>query len=382
MKGFSSSKSLIFSFSWVYNRKMNKKITQIAEILADRNIDMTFLTNPTTIAYLTGLSIDPHERIAGLMIFHDATPLLFVPALEVAKALDVTDGFDVFGYADSENPWAVIADKLSISPKTIAVGFPDITLAKVNGLKSQFPAADFVDLSADIQKMRLIKSDDEIEKLMVAGKLADKCFEIGFSAAKAGVTESDIVAKIEYEMRRLGSPMSFDTIVLSGARAANPHGEPEEVAITDNKLLLFDLGVMAQGYASDATRTIAIGNAVPDFDKDIYQIVLEAQRAAMDFVKPGVSAIEVDKVARDVITKAGYGEYFNHRLGHGIGMDVHEFPSIGGADDIIIEEGMCFSIEPGIYIPHKVGVRIEDCIHVTSSGCESFTTTTKELLTY
>lgn len=360
---------------------MKTKITQIAKFLADNSLDMTFLTDPTTIAYLTELSIDPHERIAGLMIFPDKTPFLFVPSLEVAKAKDIVKDMEVFGYVDSENPWKVISQKLStITIHKIAVGYPDITLTKVDGLKSQFPSVEFVDISSLIQHMRLIKSDDEIKKMKVAGDYADKCFEIGFSASKAGKTESDIVAKIEYEMKRMGVPqMSFETIVLSGARAANPHGEPEEVEIEDNKLLLFDLGVMKNGYASDATRTIAIGQAISDFDKEIYQITLEAQLAAMAFVKPGVSAIEIDKVARDVITKAGYGEYFNHRLGHGIGMDVHEFPSIGGAEDITIEKGMTFSIEPGIYIPGKVGVRIEDCVYVTDSGCEPFTHTTKEL---
>jgi Xaa-Pro dipeptidase len=136
---------------------------------------------------------------------------------------------------------------------------------------------------------------------------------------------------------------------------------------------------MKNGYASDATRTISIGRA-PEFDQEIHKIVLEAQLAAMDFIKPGVSALEIDKVARDLITKAGYGEYFNHRLGHGIGMEVHEFPSIGGAEDIIIEKGMVFSNEPGIYIPGKVGVRIEDCLYVTDNSAEVLTHTSKDLL--
>ena len=130
--------------------------------------------------------------------------------------------------------------------------------------------------------------------------------------------------------------------------------------VENDALLLFDLGVLVNGYASDMTRTVAVGK--PDqFKKDIYNLTLEAQQAAIDFIKPGVTAHEVDRAAREVIEKAGYGEYFNHRLGHGIGMDVHEFPSIMEGNDMIIEEGMCFSVEPGIYIPGKVGVRIEDC---------------------
>ncbi|MDR0199583.1 MAG: Xaa-Pro peptidase family protein [Streptococcaceae bacterium] len=362
-----------------------EKIIQITQFLEANQADMTFITNPTTLHYLTGLDIDPHERIAGLMIFKDREPAIFTPALEVAKAKDKTTGFDVFGYEDAENPWQVIKAYLGDRPITrIAVGYPDITLAKIEGLKSVFSGVSFIDISSLIQHMRLIKSPDEILKMKKTGEFADKCFEIGFAAAasRGGITETDIVAKIEFEMKRLGVPaMSFETIVLSGARAANPHGYPENIAIEENKLLLFDLGTMYEGYASDATRTIAIGE-VADFDKEIHKIVLEAQLAALDFIKPGVSALEVDKVARDVITKAGYGEYFNHRLGHGIGMECHEFPSIGGTEDITIEEGMCFSDEPGIYIPGKVGVRIEDCVVVTKTGCDVLTHTPKELQTF
>ena len=168
-------------------------------------------------------------------------------------------------------------------------------------------------------------------------------------------------------------------MVLTGNNAANPHGIPGTNKIENNALLLFDLGTDMHGYASDMTRTVAVGK--PDqFKKDIYNLCLEAHMAALEFIKPGVLASEVDAAARKVIEKAGYGEYFNHRLGHGIGMICHEFPSIMEGNDIEIQEGMCFSVEPGIYIPGKVGVRIEDCGYVTKSGFEVFTHTPKELL--
>lgn len=358
------------------------KIERISNFLEENNVDMTFITNPTTLNYLTGLAIDPHERIAGLMIFKAAAPMLFTPDLEVEKAKEKTSGFDVFGYEDAENPWAVIRQHVKVDVKKIAVEYSDIPLAKTEGLKAQFSGVEFVNLTPLVERMRLIKSADEIEKMKVAGDFADKCFEIGFNYSNIDRTESDVVAKIEYEMKRMGVPqMSFETIVLSGARAANPHGVPEEVKIQDKKLLLFDLGVMSNGYASDATRTISIGKP-NDFDANIHAIVKEAQAAAMDFIKPGVTAQEIDGVARDIITKAGYGEYFNHRLGHGIGMDVHEYPSIVGGNDLVITEGMCFSNEPGIYIPGKVGVRIEDCLYVTETGCESFTKTNHDLMIF
>ncbi|MFV0556636.1 MAG: M24 family metallopeptidase [Lactovum sp.] len=360
---------------------MNEKIKKIMKVLSDEKVDMTFITNPTSLNYLTSVEIEPHERIAGLMIFPDQEPIFFTPALEVEVAKS-TVNFEVFGYVDAENPWKKIADKLkSFSIKKIAVEYSDLTLQKMEGLKSAF-SVDFFDITPTISRMRLIKSTDEIEKMSLSAEYADKCFQIAFKylSENPQTTETNLIAMIEYEMKKMGiSQMSFDTLVLSGARAANPHGMPENIQIEKDKLLLFDLGVMKNGYASDATRTISFGKA-PSFDQEIYHIVFEAHMAAMDFIKPGVSTFEVDKIARDIITKAGYGDYFTHRLGHGIGMDVHEFPSIGGSDDIIIEKGMCFSNEPGIYIPDKVGVRIEDCIYVTDTGCEALTKTSKELL--
>jgi Xaa-Pro dipeptidase len=363
---------------------MNTKIKQIANTLNGKEVDMTFITNPTTMNYLTGVEMDPHERIAGLMIFPDREPVFFTPALEVEMTRSKVD-FEVFGYVDSENPWKMIKDKVNsfgINVRKIGVEYSDITMLKTEGLKSAF-SASFVDLTPLISRMRLIKSADEIEKLIVAGDYADKCFEIGFKAAqKPGITEIEIATEIEFGIKKLGVPgMSFETIVLSGARAANPHGVPEEFVVERNKLLLFDLGVIKNGYVSDATRTISLGEP-SDFDRDIYNIVLEAQLAAQDYIKPGVTAESVDKVARDVITKAGYGEYFTHRLGHGIGMDIHEFPSIVEGEELVLEAGMCFSDEPGIYIPNKVGVRIEDCLYVTETGAIPLTHTTKELTIY
>ena len=191
---------------------------------------------------------------------------------------------------------------------------------------------------------------------------------------------SNVILTPMEEVKKQGvEKMSFETMVLTGDNAANPHGIPGTNKIENNALLLFDLGTDMHGYASDMTRTVAVGK--PDqFKKDIYNLCLEAHMAALDFIKPGVTASEVDAAARKVIEKAGYGEYFNHRLGHGIGMTCHEFPSIMEGNDMEIQEGMCFSVEPGIYIPGKVGVRIEDCGHVTKSGFEVFTHTPKELL--
>ncbi|EAA0412575.1 peptidase M24 family protein, partial [Listeria monocytogenes] len=248
-------------------------------------------------------------------------------------------------------------------------------------LKRFLPQTDFsLDVTPIIQKMQLTKTAAEIDTLLEAGNWADVAFEIGFAAIKEGVSEMAIVAEIEYELKKRGvSHMSFDTTVLAGANAASPHGVPGDLKVTANELVLFDLGVVWKGYCSDATRTVAYKEPTA-LQRKIYDIVLEAELAAQAAVKPGITAGELDKIARDVITGYGYGDYFNHRLGHGIGTTVHEFPSLITGNDLVIEEGMCFSIEPGIYLPDQVGVRIEDCVYVTADGCVPFTKTAKELL--
>ena len=355
------------------------KLQQIVTYLESEKLDVAVVSDPVTINYLTGFYSDPHERQMFLFVLKGQEPLLFVPALEVERATS-TVSFPVVGYVDSENPWKKIQNALpQVEFKRVAVEFSNLILTKYHGLQSVFGKAEFENLTPLIQRMRLIKSADEVKKMMVAGQYADKAVRVGFDNISLDKTETDIIAQIDFALKQDGYEMSFDTMVLTGNNAANPHGIPAANKVENNALLLFDLGVMVNGYASDMTRTVAVGK--PDqFKKDIYNLTLEAQQAALDFIKPGVTAREVDRAAREVIEKAGYGEYFNHRLGHGIGMDVHEFPSIMEGNDMIIEEGMCFSVEPGIYIPGKVGVRIEDCGVVTKDGFDLFTSTSKDLL--
>lgn len=355
------------------------KLSQICAYLNQEGANIAVFSDPVTVNYLTGFYCDPHERQMFLFVYNDSAPLLFVPALEIARASDALD-FPVFGYQDSENPWEKIKAVLpSTDSKKVFAEFDHLNVTKFQGLQTVFQGR-FENLTPFIQRMRLIKSQDEIDKMLIAGDFADKAMQIGFDNISLDVTETDIIAQIEFGMKKQGiNKMSFDTMVLTGNNAANPHGIPGTNKIENDALLLFDLGVETLGYTSDMTRTVAVGQ--PDqFKKDIYELCLEAQLTAQDFIEPGVTAAEVDAAARNVIEKAGYGEYFNHRLGHGLGMDVHEFPSIMAGNDMVIEEGMCFSVEPGIYIPGKVGVRIEDCGYVTKDGFKVFTHTPKELL--
>lgn len=359
------------------------KINQLKQWLLDNHAEVAYISDPQHIAYFSGYASEPHERILALFVSAEQDPFLFTPALEVEDAQKSGWKYSVVGYLDSENPWQVIAKEIKNrfgTPNCFALEKNNLTVERYEALQTAFPEADFSsDLTNFVQRLQLIKSETEIDRLLEAGHWADVAFDIGFKAIHERVTEQELVAEIEYRLKRQGvQSMSFDTIVLAGKNAASPHGTPGKTPVVPKDLVLFDLGVIWNGYCSDATRTVAFKEPT-DFQKEIYNIVLEAQTTAMAAVKPGITAGELDKIARQVIESYGYGKYFNHRLGHGLGTTVHEYPSLVEGNDLVIEEGMCFSIEPGIYIPDQVGVRIEDCVAVTKDGCISFTTTSKEL---
>lgn len=363
---------------------MNQHLQALQTWVEQHHLDLAYISNPVNINYFTGFDSDPEERITGLFVFPGHEPFLFVPALSIEGVKKANWSFDVFGYLDHENPFALIADHIkAINPNPTKWGLEkdDLAVFKYEAVMHEFPQATFPeDASRFIETLKLIKTPDEIAIMVEAGHQADRAFAAGFAALRAGISEQEVVAEIEYAMMKEGvMHMSFDTIVQAGMDAADPHGGPEKTQVQANDLVLFDLGTNNRGYMSDATRTVAFGRDLNDKQKDIYKVCLEAQLTAQAAVRPGMRAFELDKIARDIIEKAGYGEYFNHRLGHGIGMSTHEFPSIMEGNEMELKPGMCFSIEPGIYIPGVAGVRIEDCVHVTETGAEPFTHTSKEL---
>jgi len=362
---------------------MNQHLQALQQWLNEQQLDLGYISNPVDINYFTGFYSDPEERVTALLAFPDHEPFLFVPALSIEAVKLAGWPYDVFGYLDHEQPFALIAEHIkavTANPVRFGIEKDDLPVVRFEALMAEFPQATFpADASRFIEGQKLFKTDDEIALMVEAGHQADAAFAAGFAAIKAGVSEQEVVAEIEYAMMKQGvMHMSFDTIVQAGQDAANPHGGPEKTQLKPGELILFDLGTNNKGYMSDATRTVAFGQ-IDAKSQDIYKVCLEAQLTAQAAIKPGITAAALDKIARDVITKAGYGEYFNHRLGHGIGTSTHEYPSIMEGNDMEIQPGMCFSIEPGIYIPGVAGVRIEDCVHVTETGSEPFTHTTKDL---
>ncbi|WP_125705383.1 M24 family metallopeptidase [Lacticaseibacillus daqingensis] len=365
---------------------MNQHLQALQTWVQDQNLDLAYISNFTNINYYTGFFSDPEERITGLFVFPDQEPFLFVPALSIEAVKKAGWPYGVAGYLDHEDPFALIATQIkqrSANPLHWGIEKDDLAVFKYEAIMREFPQATFpADASRFSEGLQLIKTPDEIAKMIAAGQQADRAFAAGFAALKAGITEQQVVAEIEYAMMQEGvMHMSFDTIVQAGVNAADPHGGPEATAVQPGELVLFDLGTNNHGYMSDATRTVAFGGPVSAKAREIHAVCLEAQLTAQAAVRPGLTAEALDKIARDVIEKAGYGAYFNHRLGHGIGMSTHEFPSIMAGNQMELKPGMCFSIEPGIYIPGVAGVRIEDCVHVTETGCEPFTHTPKDFTT-
>lgn len=358
------------------------KVEEIRNYLQQNQIDAAFVTTPDNVFYVSGFKSNPHERLLGVMIFKNAEPFLICPKMEIPDAKAAGWSYEVVGHQDTENSMEVLAQTIrerNVNPSTLAIEKAHLIVERLEALQQSFPEANFVRLDEKINAMRVIKDEHELEKLRKAAELADYAIEIGCKEIAEGKTEMEIVTAIESAILEKGCKMSFETTVLSGPKTASPHGTPGSRKIEKGDMVLFDLGVNYDGYCSDITRTVAFGEP-SEAQKEIYNTVLAANTNAIAAVKPGVRAMELDKIARDTIADAGFGEYFTHRLGHGLGISVHEFPSVTGANELTMEEGMVFTIEPGIYKSDVTGVRIEDDVVVTKNGVEVLTKFQKELI--
>lgn len=235
-------------------------------------------------------------------------------------------------------------------------------------------------MSEELNRKNMIKTPDEIVRLLKAEAIGDKCFEYILEFIKPGMSELQVSDEIERILRGLGAEgLAFPTICVSGERTNLPHGEPSEKIIEEGDLLTMDFGAVYQGYCGDMTRTIGIGSLTEE-QKHVYDVVLKAQLASLDICKAGVTCADADKAARDIIESCGFGEYFVHTTGHGVGQEVHEAPRLALNSDDVLRENMAVTIEPGIYIPDKFGVRIEDLAIITDFGIINATNSVKNLI--
>lgn len=235
-------------------------------------------------------------------------------------------------------------------------------------------------LEAVINNMRSVKVLSEIECIKKAQSIAEDAFDHILTFIRPGVTEKRVALELDFYMLSHGAEaLSFETIVVTGKKTSMPHGVPDDTVVEAGDFVTMDFGAVYKGYHSDMTRTVAVGNASEE-QRKIYEIVLSAQKAALELLKKGVSCKDADAAARDVIKNAGYGDYFGHGTGHGVGIEIHELPNLSPRSNAILEVGNVVTVEPGIYIPDKFGVRIEDMALITENGFENLTHTPKELI--
>lgn len=266
--------------------------------------------------------------------------------------------------------------------KVLAVEADRLTVTQLKNLRKALHGIKLTTVATDkiIDSFRAVKNEAEIENICKAQRIAEAAFDHILGFIKVGVTEKEVALELDHYMLSHGADgLSFETIAISGANTSKPHGVPTDKKIEHGDFVTMDYGAVVNDYHSDMTRTVAVG-AASDEQKKIYKIVFEAQLAVLRVLKNGVKCSDADKAARDVITEAGYGEYFRHSTGHGVGIEIHEKPFISPKSTATLRSGNVVTDEPGIYIPGKFGVRIEDMALITENGCKNLTKAPKELI--
>jgi len=343
------------------------RVNALARQLEESGLDVFLASSSESLGYLSGLRESGYERLLTLLITRSGDSLLVCPALTESQAR--RHGIDkIASYPDGDSPYESVVDYLSAAGYRAGVFAVDDDFRADHLLRLQqlLPAALFKAGGVILAELTSIKSETELDTMRVAARIADTAFVDAVRSLRPGMTETQFAANLMAAMQALGGRPTF-CIVAAGANGAEPHHLSDETLLQAGDIVIIDFGCEVDGYQSDVTRTVALQTATEEA-RAIYSCVYQAQRAARDAIRPGIPAEEVDKAARDVIGLAGYGDYFTHRTGHGIGMRGHESPNIVAGNSRPLEVGNCFSIEPGIYLPGKFGVRIENIVTVVPEG--------------
>lgn len=347
-----------------------KRIDAFRSKFKELKIDSALITNPYDVFYLSGFTGMDGD---GYLIITEKKAFIITDSRYTVQAKEQCPEYTLklFGGPKLDKVSKLVA---TLGVKKMGVQDEALSFAQYSNFKKAFEGVKFSSMGNTLTIMRMVKDDDEIEIIKKACVCAWQSYEAILPLVKAGNREVDVAAQLELEMRKRGaSKVSFDTILASGPRSAMPHGAASERVIKAGEPVTIDFGALYQGYCSDQTRTpFAPGRRNKQL-VEIYKIVEEAHDQAIAKFKPGMTGIEVDKIARDVITKAGYRKEFGHGLGHGVGVEIHELPHVNKRGTIPLTKGMVFSIEPGIYVEGLGGVRIEDLGVVTDSGLEIIT---------
>lgn len=361
---------------------MTSRFEKLTASLRTSKLDAVILNPGPTLTHLTGLHFHLMERPVVLLFAPGKTPAIVLPELEMQKLNG--QPYTPFPYGENPDEWGAAfrgaAQSLGLDGKRVGVEPRQLRLLEFSFVRDAAPEADFPDASLALAELRLRKEPDEIQKMRQAVKIAQDALEATIPLIKVGMTEKELSNELVMQLLKNGSEpeMPFSPIVSGGPNAANPHASPSDRKLQRGDLLVVDWGAAFDGYISDLTRTFAVGEVDEECAK-IHKIVQDANAAGRAAGKPGVPCADVDKAAREVIEKSGYGKYFTHRTGHGIGMEGHEEPYMRGDNMQILEPGMAFTVEPGIYLPNRNGVRIEDNVVITESGAESLSDMPREM---
>lgn len=348
------------------------KINKLRQVMSKKELDAVVILSPYNRMYLSG-----YTGTSGSLLITQDQSLLITDFRYIQQANDQAKDFKVI---NQEGPMlGKINDLIKQGPyKNVGVEADLITYNDFQALNTE--NVELSSIEGVIETIRMIKDEFEIQQIQKASDIVDETYEHILEWVKPGMTENEVNNEMEMFMRSKGATCSsFDTIVASGHRGALPHGVASNKVIENGDMITLDFGALYEGYVSDITRTFAIGEPKEEMKK-IYNIVLEAQLAALEQIKPGMTGKEADTIARDIIKGYGYGDAFGHSLGHGIGLEVHEGPGLSQKSDIVLEENMCVTLEPGIYVDGLGGVRIEDDVLVTKNGLERFTKSSKDLI--
>lgn len=350
-----------------------EKIEKLRSSFSTHGIDGILITSPFNRRYISNFT-----GTAGVVLISADKAQFLTDFRYIEQATKQCQGFEIIKITGTiPEEVAVQAKKLGIQKLGFEEDFLTYSSFKLYDKEME---AELVPISGVIEKLRLIKTDSELKILKVAADIADAAFKHILDFISPGKTELEVSNELEFFMRRAGATSSsFDTIVASGHRSALPHGVASDKVIEAGDIVTMDYGCYYNGYVSDITRTVAVGEPNAKL-KEIYDIVLEAQLRGMAGIKPGLTGKEADAITRDYITEKGYGEFFGHSTGHGIGLEIHEGPGLSMKSDVVLEPGMVVTCEPGIYIPGLGGVRIEDDTLITKDHNEALTHSTKELI--
>lgn len=362
------------------NRVIEARLQRAREVMAEQGVDFLFVTPSSDLTYMLGYPAHASERLTLLCVPRDGEPFVIVPTLEASRLEPRKGLVDIHRWDETESPTELTA-RLVEGAKGAKVAISDQTWsAFLLRLQAALPESAFTSGTNVLRQLRMIKDEQEIAHLRYAGERTDEAWNTFVETCTlTGRTERDVAGDIRRLMAERGMPSPGFLIVGSGPNSASPHHMTSDRVIEAGDAVVFDFGSVWQHYWSDLTRTVHVGEPSGEF-RFVYDTVLAANRAARAAVKPGVPCQAIDRAARDVIEAAGYGEYFIHRVGHGLGLDGHEEPYMVDGNDLPLQPGMVFSDEPGIYIPGRFGVRIEDILVCTEDGAESFNDARRDLV--